>query len=98
PRQGFTAPVVAGLRVRKTTMRKTVGLAIVLGTMIGCGGGEEPAHKPAAPAAPPTTLQQGTAAPKPPAGAEAYELDVIVEGEPDEGPPPLTLQRQGSAE
>ena len=78
-------------------MRKSVGLALILGMLIGCGGSEEPAKKPAAPAAPPTTLQQGTAA-KPPAGAENYELDVIVEGEPDEGPPPLTVKFQGYVE
>ena len=82
-------------------MRKSVGLAIVLGMLIGCGGSEEPAKKPAAPAAPaapPTTLQQGTAASKGAAGAEEYELDVIVEGEPDEGPPPLTVKFQGYVE
>ena len=81
-------------------MRKSVGLALVVGMLIGCGGSEEPAKKPAAPpapAAPPTTLQQGTAG-KPPAGAENFELDVIVEGEPDEGAPPLTVKFQGYVE
>jgi len=72
------------------------GLALVLGLLIGCGGGEEPAKQPAAPATPPTTVQsQGAAKP---AGAEEYELDVIVEGEPDEGAPPLTVKFQGYVE
>ena len=73
-------------------------MTCLLGIAIGCGGGEEPAGKPApAPAAPPTTLQPA-AAPQPPAGTEAYELDVIVEGEPDEGAPPLTVKFQGYIE
>ena len=75
-----------------------LGLAVLLGLLIGCGGSEEPAKTPAAPATPATTAQQGQAAPKPPAGAEEYELDVIVEGEPDEGAPPLTVKFQGYVE
>ena len=70
-----------------------LGLAVLLGFLIGCGGSEEPAKKPATP---PTTAQQ--AAPTPPADADAYELDVIVEGEPDEGAPPLTVKFQGYVE
>ena len=74
-----------------------LGLALVLGFLIGCGGSEEPAKQPAAPATPPTTAQsQGQATP--PANAEEYELDVIVEGEPDEGAPPLTVKFQGYVE
>ena len=74
-----------------------LGLAVLLGFLIGCGGSDEPAKKPAAPATPPTTVQEGKAA-KPPAGSEEYELDVIVEGEPDEGAPPLTVKFQGYVE
>ena len=72
-----------------------LGLAVILGFLIGCGGSEEPAKTPATP---PTTVQEGQAAPKPPAGAQEYELDVIVEGEPDEGAPPLTVKFQGYVE
>ncbi|HWP64617.1 MAG TPA: PKD domain-containing protein [Candidatus Limnocylindria bacterium] len=80
-------------------MRKTViGAVAVLGLIVGCGGGEEPAEKAPAPAAPPTTAQQQGAPPAPAAGEEPYELDVIVEGEPDEGPPPLTVKFQGYVE
>jgi hypothetical protein len=78
---------------------RTIIVTCLLGFAIGCGGGEEPVGKPAAPpAAPPTTLQPAAAAPTPPAGAEPYELDVIVEGEPDEGAPPLTVKFQGYVE
>ena len=67
-----------------------------VGLLLGCGGGEEPAEKPApVPAAPPST-QQGAGTPPP--AAQAYELDVIVEGEPDEGAPPLTVKFQGYVE
>ena len=75
-----------------------LGLAVILGFLIGCGGSDEPGKKPAEPATPPTTAQQGQAAPKPPGSAEEYELDVIVEGEPDEGAPPLTVKFQGYVE
>jgi hypothetical protein len=78
---------------------RTFVMSCLVGFAVGCGGGEEPAKQPAAPppAAPAPAAQPGAAAPAPGA-AEAYELDVIVEGEPDEGPPPLTVKFQGYVE
>ena len=77
---------------------RTIVVTCLVGFAIGCGGGEQPAEKPAPPPAAPTTMQPAAGAPKPPADAEAYELDVIVEGEPDEGAPPLTVKFQGYVE
>jgi hypothetical protein len=75
-----------------------VGVCLV-GFVVGCGGGE-PAEEaaPAPAAAPATTLAAAAAAPAAPADPDAYELDVIVEGEPDEGPPPLVVKFQGYIE
>jgi hypothetical protein len=73
----------------------------LVGFGIGCGGSDEPAKQapaPAAPAVAPPTTPPGAAAPAAPGDAQAYELDVIVEGEPDEGPPPLTVAFQGYVE
>jgi PKD repeat protein len=77
---------------------KTIVVTCLLGFAIGCGGGEEPAKKPVAPPVAPPTTQQGAAAPTAPADAGNWELDVIVEGEPDEGAPPLTVKFQGYVE
>ena len=77
---------------------RTIVVTCLVGFAIGCGGGEQPAEKPAPPPAAPTTMQTAAGAPKAPADAEAYELDVIVEGEPDEGAPPLTVKFQGYVE
>ena len=80
-------------------MRKTtIVLTCFIGLAIGCGGSEEPAKQAPAPAAAPPTVPKAAAAPAAPGDAEAYELDVIVEGEPDEGPPPLTVAFQGYVE
>jgi chitodextrinase len=73
-------------------MRTTAVLgACALGALVGCGGEPEQAPKPAA--TPPTTMQPAAAAPD-----GAYELDVIVEAEPDEGAPPLVVKFQGYIE
>jgi len=74
-------------------MRTTsIASACFLAALIGCGGGE-PAEETAPAPATPTTVPAAAAPP-----ADAYELDVIVEGEPDEGPPPLTVKFQGYVE
>jgi hypothetical protein len=66
--------------------------ACVLGALLGCGG-EPPAEDAPKPAMMPTTLPPAAAAPD-----GAYELDVIVEAEPDEGAPPLAVQFHGYIE
>jgi len=67
----------------------TLGLAVVLATTVGCGDdttsttSAETSGRAVAPSSDPV---------------DAYELDVIAEAEPDEGPPPLTVQFRGYVE
>lgn len=77
-------------------MRKTAIVTVCLvGFVVGCGGGESEEKAPAPPASPPATVKPAAVAPP---ADEAYELDVIVEGEPDEGAPPLAVKFQGYVE
>jgi PKD repeat protein len=73
--------------------KRTLILTCLTGTLVACGGESEQTAPPAP--TPPTTA--APAAAQAPTDA-AYELDVIVEGEPDEGPPPLTVKFQGYVE
>jgi chitodextrinase len=75
-------------------MRK-IATTCVLGFVMACGGGEPAEQAPVPAVSPPTTIQPAAAAGAP---DTAYELDVIVEGEPDEGPPPLTVKFLGYIE
>jgi len=82
-------------------MRSFLVLACLVGApllWVGCGGGSEKTTStttPAstAPASPPTTTQTSGSAEE-----EEYELDVIAEADPDEGPPPLKTQFTASVE
>jgi PKD repeat protein len=80
-------------------MRSTLllaGLVAALVTLPGCGG---PSETPTATTT--TTAAKATATTAPPAAQEEeqeYELDVIAEAEPDEGPPPLRVQFTASVE
>ncbi len=66
--------------------RASLALVGAFAVAIGCGG------DPATDAPSPVT-------PAAPGGvADAYELDVIAEAEPDEGPPPLQVQFHGYVE
>jgi hypothetical protein len=69
---------------------ESVGLAVMIGMLIGCGGGEELAKPLLAHRRRRPRRCSGAAARSRP--GQAYELDVIVEGEPDEGAPPLTVK------
>jgi PKD repeat protein len=73
-----------------------VGAAVVLA---GCGGSQE---TPSTTTPQPTTTS-GPSTTAPPAAQgtseeEEYELDVIAEADPDEGPPPLKTQFTASVE
>jgi PKD repeat protein len=74
------------------------GCVVAMMHGIGCGPAEEPAATTTSTVrpAPPTTIPAARA------GEEEwdpdYELDVICEGEPDEGPPPLKVQFTSSVE
>jgi PKD repeat protein len=73
---------MAGVRVRVVRPGALVVAMIVAGLAVGCGDGggrEAPAR--------PTTTAAGA--------ADAYELDVIAEAEPDEGAPPLAVHFLG---
>ena len=69
--------------------------------LAGCGGGAEKTPNQAAPK--PTTAAAAPNTSTTVAGTQAeeeseYELDVIAEAEPDEGPPPLKVQFTASVE
>lgn len=83
---------MARVRVRGRGAGSALILGLVMVSLASPGCGDE---------APPTTPAgetAGRAAPPSPAAADAYELDVIAEAEPDEGPPPLTVQFLGYVE
>lgn len=75
-----------------------VGLACGLVALGACGSSETPSPttttNPMAPKAAVTTTTNAGAA----ADDLDYELDVIAEAEPDEGPPPLKVQFTASVE
>ena len=74
-------------------VRRELVLAAVFLLVWGCGGGPEepkqapPAEKPAAPAG----AQQAAEEADDEYDDDYEELDVWIEGEPDEGPPPLRV-------
>ena len=75
---------MAQLRVTAARLVRILGVVLVV-TCLGCGDGREassPSH------------DVMTSPPE----AGTYELDVIAEADPDEGPPPLTVRFVGYVE
>jgi len=84
--------------MRSTLLR--AGMAASLVTLAACGGGAEKTTSPTTTTPPTTVAKAATTATTvaPAAEEEEYELDVIAEAEPDEGPPPLKVQFTASVE
>ena len=78
--------------------RTAFAVVCLSGLVLGCGEGEPKKKAPAPPTTPPSTAAAVRGPARIPAESAALELDVIVEAEPDEGPPPLTVKFQGYVE
>jgi len=81
---------MAGVRVRHRNAGRAlgIGLVVLFVTIAGCRGDRSSTSPPPS--------DRGAEAPA--ADHDAYELDVIVEAEPDEGAPPLTVRFLGYVE